>query len=94
MSTEPPQSVHQWLLGLGLEQYSESFERHAIELELLPALGDAELDVLGVRVLGHRLKLLRAIAAIAAAPAQPLQINLAAPVVPVAPWCLAPSAAN
>ena len=85
MSTEPPQSVHQWLLGLGLEQYSESFERHAIEFELLPALGDAELDLLGVRVLGHRLKLLRAIAAIAAAPAQPLQINLAAPVVPVAP---------
>ncbi len=85
MSTEPPQSVYQWLLGLGLEQYTESFERHAIELDLLPALGDAELDLLGVRVLGHRLKLLRAIAAIAATPAQPLQTHRATPAVAVAP---------
>ena len=92
MSTEPPQSVPQWLLGLGLEQYAESFERQAIEFDLLPALGDAELDLLGVRLLGHRLKLLRAIAAIAtiaagpalaATPAHPRLPTRAQPAVPV-----------
>ena len=64
MSDDAPQSVRHWLAGLGLEQYAENFESHAIDLDVLPALTDAELDQLGVRLLGHRLKLARAIAAL------------------------------
>ncbi|NRF66882.1 AAA family ATPase [Aquincola sp. S2] len=71
MNDEPPRSVRRWLEDLGLEQYAERFERHAIDFELLPALGEAELDRLGVQVLGHRIKLSRAIAALAAAPPRP-----------------------
>ena len=62
MSDDTPQSVRHWLTGIGLEQYADSFERSAIDIELLPELGDAEFDQLGVGVLGHRLKLSRAIA--------------------------------
>jgi len=82
MSDESPKSVHRWLQGLGLEQYSDSFERHAIDLDLLSALGEAEFDKLGVHLLGHRLKLSRAIAALAAAAPQstrPAQHTTAAP---------------
>ena len=70
MSEEPPSDVQRWLKDLGLEQYAPSFERHAIDTDVLAALGERELDQLGVLVLGHRLKLLRAIAALNA-PAQP-----------------------
>ena len=64
MSEEPPSDVQRWLKDLGLEQYAPSFERHAIDTDVLAALGERELDQLGVQVLGHRLKLLRAIAAL------------------------------
>ena len=64
MSDEPPQGVNQWLEGLGLAQYAETFARHAIDSEVLPELGERELDQLGVQLLGHRLKLLRAVAAL------------------------------
>ena len=55
-------AVHTWLEGLGLGQYAESFERNAIDPDLLPGLTDAQLEELGVRPLGHRLRLLAAIA--------------------------------
>ena len=56
------QSVRQWLEQLGLPQYVEVFERNAVDLELLPELSDADLEKVGVDALGHRKKLLKAIA--------------------------------
>src|SRR5262249_2453880 len=50
-----------WLRSLGLEQYEAIFRENAIDAEVLPDLTDQDLEKLGV-LLGHRRKLLRAIA--------------------------------
>ena len=54
-----------WLRGLGLAQYEAAFRDNAIDVEVLPDLTDADLAGLGV-LLGHRKKILRAIAALRA----------------------------
>ena len=48
-----------WLATLGLEQYAESFEDNAIEIDLLPELTDDDLKDLGVAALGHRKRILQ-----------------------------------
>jgi class 3 adenylate cyclase len=53
--------VAQWLKQLGLTQYASVFAENDIDEEVLPELTDAELEKLGV-TLGHRKKLLKAIA--------------------------------
>jgi hypothetical protein len=53
--------IHAWLRDLGLERYADSFEANAIDHEVLPELTEADLEKLGV-LLGHRKKLLKAIA--------------------------------
>ena len=50
-----------WLHGLGLEQHEQAFRDNAIDFEVLPELTDEHLKELGMP-LGHRLKLLKAIA--------------------------------
>jgi hypothetical protein len=50
-----------WLDSLGLSQYADVFAENAIDREVLPDLTDAELKELGI-LLGHRKKLLKAIA--------------------------------
>ena len=50
-----------WLRSLGLGQYEAAFRENAIERSVLPYLTDQDLEKLGV-LLGHRRKLLRAIA--------------------------------
>lgn len=50
-----------WLRRLGLEQYQQAFCDNAIDGEVLPDLTDADLQQLGI-LLGHRKRLLRAIA--------------------------------
>ena len=50
-----------WLHRLGLERYEATFRANDIDVDVLPELSDADLEQLGVS-LGHRRKLLRAIA--------------------------------
>jgi class 3 adenylate cyclase len=50
-----------WLHQLGLERYEETFRANDIDPDVLPELSDADLKKLGVS-LGHRRKLLKAIA--------------------------------
>ena len=50
-----------WLRTLGLEQYEAAFRENAIDVSVLPDLTDQDLEKIGV-LLGHRRKLLRAIA--------------------------------
>jgi class 3 adenylate cyclase len=50
-----------WLRSIGLEQYEATFRDNAIDDTVLPDLTDQDLEKLGV-LLGHRRKLLRAIA--------------------------------
>jgi class 3 adenylate cyclase/predicted ATPase len=53
--------IDDWLRRIGLEQYTQTFRDSAIDLSVLPDLTDQDLEKLGV-LLGHRRKLLRAIA--------------------------------
>jgi class 3 adenylate cyclase/predicted ATPase len=54
-----------WLRGLGLERYVQAFRDNAVDEEVLPELDEGDLEKLGV-LLGHRRKLLKAIAALSA----------------------------
>ena len=58
MSTE----LESWLDRLGLSQYAATFAENAIGLDVVTDLTDADLVNLGVTLLGHRKRLLNAIA--------------------------------
>ena len=53
-----------WLRGLGLAQYEQVFRENAIDATILPELTADDLKDLGVTLVGHRRKLLAAIAAL------------------------------
>jgi class 3 adenylate cyclase/predicted ATPase len=53
-----------WLRGLGLERYEQAFRDNAINDEILPKLTADDLKDIGVTVVGHRRKILEAIAAL------------------------------
>ena len=55
-----------WLHGLGLAQYETAFRENAIDSALLPNLTAEDLKDLGVILVGHRRRLLDAIAALRA----------------------------
>jgi class 3 adenylate cyclase len=55
-----------WLRRLGLEQYEAAFRENAIDGTVLPSLTVEDLKELGVGAVGHRRKLLNAIAALRA----------------------------
>jgi class 3 adenylate cyclase/tetratricopeptide (TPR) repeat protein len=57
--------VADWLRGLNLSQYEAVFRENEIDWEVLPDLTDFDLEKLGVPM-GHRKKMLRAIAKLAA----------------------------
>src|SRR5271157_872895 len=52
-----------WLRGLGLEQYETLFRENDIDAEVLSDLTDGDLEKIGVS-LGHRKRLLKAIASL------------------------------
>jgi len=54
--------VGEWLRGLGLEQYEPSFRENEIDERVLPSLTAEDLKDLGVSLVGHRRRLLDAIA--------------------------------
>ena len=54
--------VAQWLNAIGLGQYEALFREHEIDADVLPDLTEADLEKIGVP-LGHRKRLMRAIAA-------------------------------
>ncbi len=68
--------ITDWLRNLGLEQYAPAFRDNAIDAKVLPSLTAEDLKELGVTLVGHRRRLLDAIAALnaempAAVPATP-----------------------
>jgi SAM domain (Sterile alpha motif) len=73
-----------WLRSLGLEQYEAAFRENAIDAEVLPDLTDQDLEKLGV-LLGHRRKLLRAIANL-----QGIEKGAATVAVPITPPAASP----
>ena len=54
--------ISTWLHGLGMQQYAQAFRDHAIDAEVLLELTTDDLKDLGVNLVGHRRKLLAAIA--------------------------------
>ncbi len=68
--------IETWLKGLGLERYAGAFEANDVTVDLLPTLTADDLRDIGVVSVGHRRRMLDAIAATPgrpspAAPAQP-----------------------
>jgi hypothetical protein len=73
--------ITEWLRSLGLEQYASDFHDNAIDATVLPSLKAEDLKDLGITLVGHRRRLLDAIAALgAAAPAA--AVPLASPASP------------
>ena len=70
------QQIADWLEKLGMSEYAQRFAENAIDFTVLSDLTDQDLEKLGV-LLGHRRKLLRAIADLEG-------IEKGAPAVPVA----------
>lgn len=69
--------VTAWLSRLGLEQYEPAFRENDVDADLLPELTADDLTGLGVTSIGHRRKLLAAIAALREKPG-PASENTAA----------------
>jgi len=63
-------SAAEWLESIGLGEYAQRFAENAIDLSILRDLTDQDLKELGV-LLGHRRKMLRAIAGLGAAAIAP-----------------------
>jgi class 3 adenylate cyclase len=59
-----------WLKSLGLEQYEHAFRENAIDSDVLPKLTPEDLKDLGITAVGHRRKLLEAIAGLRAPAAE------------------------
>ncbi len=67
-----------WLRRLGLEQYEAAFRENEIDDIVLPSLTAEDLKDLGVGFVGHRRKLLDAIAALRAKASAPTPLSNAA----------------
>jgi len=63
-----PVNIGAWLRGLELEQYAQAFHDNAIDDDILSKLTADDLKDLGVSLVGHRRKLLEAIAALQQSP--------------------------
>src|SRR5262249_6685617 len=59
-----PMDVAEWLRGLGLQQYAPAFRDNDIDGEVLRRLTGEDLRELGIASIGHRRRLLDAIAAL------------------------------
>lgn len=60
--------IGEWLRGLGLQSYEQTFRDNGIDLELLPHLTADDLKEIGVQAVGHRRKILDAIGCLPADP--------------------------
>ena len=79
-------AITDWLRGLGLEQYAPAFRDNDVDSEVLPQLTVDDLISIGVTSVGHRRKLLAAIASLGA--------SAAAATIPTAPVSDASAAAE
>ena len=61
----------EWLRGLGLGQYEPVFYENGVDDQVLPDLTEADLEKFGV-LLGHRKRLLKAIARLTSAEDEPV----------------------
>ena len=62
MSAPAVQQISDWLEKLGMSEYAQRFAENDIDITILGDLSDQDLEKIGVGSLGHRRRLLRAIA--------------------------------
>jgi class 3 adenylate cyclase len=74
-----------WLRSLGLGQYEAAFRENEIDSEVLPKLTAEDLKDLGVAIVGHRRKVLSAIAELSGSSAPPAPATLPPEAVEPAP---------
>jgi class 3 adenylate cyclase len=74
--------VADWLKQLGLGEYAPVFTENHIDESLLPTLTDADLKEIGMASLGHRRRLLQAIAAMVDKTSPPTPAPIEVPVAP------------
>src|SRR6516165_1634440 len=72
------QQIADWLRQLGMQEYIQQFAENDVDFAILGELTDQDLEKIGITSLGHRRKLLRAIADLKG-------IEKSAPAVAVAP---------
>ena len=60
-----------WLRSLGLEQYEAAFRENGVDETVLPKLTAEDVKDLGVTAVGHRRKLIEAIAELRSAKTEP-----------------------
>src|SRR6516165_1840076 len=70
--------IADWLEELGMSEYAQRFAENDIDFTILSDLTDQDLEKIGVASLGHRRKLLRAIAALVVAPAPAIPVPVVA----------------
>jgi class 3 adenylate cyclase len=78
-SGEGGMEIDAWLSGLGLEEYAPAFRDNDIDAAVLPELTAEDLIAIGVNSVGHRRKLLAAIAALRDEPSLAGERSAAAP---------------
>ena len=87
------QQIADWLKKLGMSEYAQRFAENDIDFTILPELTDQDLEKIGVASLGHRRKILKAIAALGG-PAPPSLATVASrPDAPPLHPAVAPAAA-
>ena len=59
--------IADWLSQVGMHEYAQCFAENGIDFDIVTDLTDQDLEKIGVTSLGHRRKLLRAIANLKAA---------------------------
>src|SRR5262249_10679458 len=69
----PMKGIAEWLASIGLSEYAQRFADNAIDLSVIRDLTEQDLKDLGV-LLGHRRKILRAIAELDGAAPAPIEI--------------------
>jgi len=67
--------ITRWLGALGLQEYEHAFRESDVDTAVLPELTSDDLIALGVTSIGHRRKLLAAIAALRPAPQSPFDAS-------------------
>src|SRR6516162_9223292 len=77
------QQIADWLEKLGLSEYAQRFAENDIDFTILGDLTDQDLEKIGIASLGHRRKLLRAIANLETIEKSAPAVAIAAPAAPL-----------
>src|SRR6516162_3516590 len=79
------QQIADWLEKLGLSEYAQRFAENDIDFTILGDLTDQDLEKIGIASLGHRRKLLRAIANLETIEKGTPAVGVASPAAPLPP---------